>query len=82
MFFLLDKLSPVSSLLLLSGHKNTCTLGSIFSPYTAGEGTGLIPLKLTIAYRDCTEYTLQEFKLQMIASQSLEKGIDSAILQI
>ena len=81
-FFLLDKLSLVSNLLLLSSHKKVCTLGGILSPQIAGEWTGLTPLKLTTAYRDCTEYTPEEFRLQMNSSPSLEKEIELAMLQI
>jgi hypothetical protein len=53
-FLLLARLSLVSVLLLANNHKNMCILEVTGIFHITGVYTYLIPLKLTIAYKDWT----------------------------
>jgi len=59
-------LSRVKSLFLDTSHKKNCTLGGIGNFQIELTNTGEIPLKLTTAYKDCTEYFPEELYAQII----------------
>jgi hypothetical protein len=54
-FFLLLRLSRVSSLFLVNNHRKHWTLGGILRDQMDETNNGCTPLKLTILYKDCTE---------------------------
>jgi hypothetical protein len=54
-FFLLLRLSRVSSLFLVNNHRKHWTLGGILRNQMDETNNGCTPLKLTILYKDCTE---------------------------